>query len=431
MYGMVCHHGWLSKPFPSFFLYMTLLDYLADMDVWVGFYEQKADMGFMREEDSQKLFHYIRQKRYLPIVERIQNGQGLSIPVKKYISKEGVSKKRVVYMLPEDEANVMKLLTWLLIRKYDNVLSRNLYSFRPGVSVKSAMKQIVLHHGIQQYYSYKLDIRNYFNSINIPILLASLSEIFADDPKLYDFFANMLSDLRVVEDGKVICEDKGVMAGMPAAVFFANLYLTALDNVFDAMSDVLYCRYSDDIIVFAPDQEKLNKAKAVLHEYLRKFRLDINHDKEVETLPGERWTFLGFSYLNGEIDVSAVSVRKMKAKMRRKARALVRWKKIKRKDGWMAARAFIKHFNKKLYTSTDTHEINWSRWYFPLLTTNRSLKEIDVYMQDCIRYIVTERRTKSRYNFRYEQMKELGLMSLVNNWYSFRKRNRIDSMFYD
>lgn len=409
------------KAFPLFFLYMTLLDYLADADLWIGFYEQRADSGFMREEDAYKLFQYIRQKKYLPIVENMRIGRGLSIPVKKYISKEGTSKKRVVYMLPEEETNVMKLLTWLVIRKYDNILSPSLYSFRPEVSVKSALKRIVRHQGIQQYYSYKLDIRNYFNSIDIPILLASLSDVFVDDQELCDFFSSLLSDQRVIEDGKVICENKGVMAGMPAAVFLANVYLTGLDKTFDAMPDVLYCRYSDDIIVFAPDQGLLNKAKSVLHEYLREFRLDVNQEKVVETLPGERWTFLGFSYLNGEIDVSPMSVRKMKAKMRRKARALIRWRKTKGKDAWMAARAFIKYFNKKLYMNDDPHEINWSRWYFPLLTTDRSLKEIDAYMQYCIRYIVTGSRTKSRFNFRYVQMKELGLMSLVNNWYRFRK----------
>ena len=52
-----------------------------------------------------------------------------------------------------------------------------------------------------------------------------------------------------------------------------------------------------------------------------------------------------------------------------------------------------------------------------MINTDRSLKVLDAYMQDCIRYIVTESRTKSRYNFRYEQMKDLGYRSLVHEWY--------------
>ena len=107
--------------------------------------------------------------------------------------------------------------------------------------------------------------------------------------------------------------------------------------------------------------------------------------------------------------------------MRRKARALERWKNTTKKDGWMAARAFIKYFNKKLYTSESNSEVNWSWWYFPLITTEKSLKEIDAYMQDCVRYVATGSRTKARFNFTYDQMKELGLETLVNRWFSYKK----------
>lgn len=86
----------------------------------------------------------------------------------------------------------------------------------------------------------------------------------------------------------------------------------------------------------------------------------------------------------------------------------------------MATKAFIKHFNRKLYTSESNSEVNLSWWYFPIITTDRSLKEIDAYMQGCVRYIATGKRTKSRYNFTYNQMKELGLLTLVNQWYRFK-----------
>ena len=154
---------------------------------------------------------------------------------------------------------------------------------------------------------------------------------------------------------------------------------------------------------------------------LEAYALEVNPDKVVETAPNEPWTFLGFECNGKEIDVSRISVQKLKAKMRRKARALEQWKYTNKKDGWMAARAFIKHFNKKLYTSESNSEVNWSWWYFPLITTEKSLKEIDAYMQDCVRYVATGSRTKARFNFTYDQMKELGLQTLVNRWFSYKK----------
>ena len=398
---------------------MSLLDKLADHSVWVDFYERKVDPAFVRISDARELFQYVRQKRYLPVVERIKRGKGLSIPMKKRIAKSGSSKKRVVYSLPEDETMVLKLLTWMIIRKYDACLPGNLYSFRPHYGAKDALKKLVSMPDISEYYSYKLDVRNYFNSIDIYLLLPQLKSLFADDVPLYDFIASQLSDPRAMDEGVQIEERKGAMAGMPYAVFLANIYLAQLDRKFATIPGLIYCRYSDDIIIFSKDKQLLEEAKNHLHKSLKEYHLDINHDKEIETAPGQKWTFLGFEYDGKDIDVCEVSVQKLKAKMRRKARALRRWAEVSGREGWMAARAFIKHFNKKLYTCDDRSEINWSLWYFPLITTDKSLKVIDHYMQDCIRYIATGKHTKSRFDFRYEQMKESGYCSIVNKWYKY------------
>lgn len=399
---------------------MSLLNVLSDEGVWRCFYEQKTGPDFFRTDDARELFRFIREKRYLPVVERILDGGGLSVPQKKSIAKSDTSKKRIVYTLPNGQAMVMKLLTWLMIRKYDSFLSRNVYSFRPDYGAKDALMKLVSVPQISQYYSYKLDVSNYFNSIDIGLLLPVLEELFKDDEPLYRFFEQVLSDKRAVEDGEVIEEQKGVMAGMPFAVFFANIYLSSLDREFEHDPNIIYCRYSDDIIVFAKGKGSLDAAKMRLHRALEKYRLGINYSKEVETVPGEPWTFLGFECDGKQIDVSRVSVQKLKAKMRRKARSLNRWRESRGKEGWMAARAFIKHFNRKLYTTQSTGEVNWSWWYFPQINTHKSLKEIDAYMQDCIRYVATGSRTKGRFNFTYSQMKGLGLRTLVNSWYTFR-----------
>ena len=348
---------------------MSLLNILSDEKVWIDFYEQKVDPTYFRISDAQELFQYVREKRYLPVIDRIFSGEGLSVPQKKRIAKSDTSKKRIVYCLPEDETIVLKLLTWLMIRKYDWFLSDNLYSFRPNYGAKDALRKLTSDPEISQYYSYKLDVRNYFNSIYIDLLLPVLKQLFSDDLPLYEFLASQLSDPRAIDNDTVIEEQKGVMAGMPYAVFFANVYLTRLDREFEKIPNVVYCRYSDDIIIFAKEKDTLDAAKEKLLNTLAEVHLEVNPDKVVETDPAQPWTFLGFEYDGKGIDVSKVSVGKMKAKMRRKARSLDRWRRAKGKDGWMAARAFIKHFNKKLYTSESNSEVNWSWWYFPMITT--------------------------------------------------------------
>lgn len=399
---------------------MSLLNILSDEKVWIDFYEQKVDLTYFRIPDAQELFNYVREKRYLPVVVKIRSGEGLSVPQKKRIAKSDTSKKRIVYCLPEDETIVLKLLTWLMIRKYDWFLSDNLYSFRPNYGAKDALRKLTSNPEISQCYSYKLDVRNYFNSIDIGLLLPVLKELFADDVPLYEFMASQLSDPHAIDGDEIVEEQKGVMAGMPYAVFFANVFLTQLDREFEKIPDVVYCRYSDDIIIFAKEKDTLDAAKEKLLNTLAELHLEVNPDKVVETIPAQPWTFLGFECNGRQIDVSRISVGKIKAKMRRKARAIDRWRRTNGKEGWMAARAFIKHFNKKLYTSESNSEVNWSWWYFPMITTEKSLKEIDAYMQDCIRFVATGSRTKARFNFTYDQMKELGLQSLVNRWFTYK-----------
>jgi hypothetical protein len=85
------------------------------------------------------------------------------------------------------------------------------------------------------------------------------------------------------------------------------------------------------------------------------------------------------------------------------------------------AKAFIRVFNRKLFENNMEHELTWARWYFPLINTTDSLKVLDRYSQDCIRYLATGKRTKSAYNFRYADMKEIGYISLVNRYYNMQK----------
>lgn len=107
--------------------------------------------------------------------------------------------------------------------------------------------------------------------------------------------------------------------------------------------------------------------------------------------------------------------------MWRKSRALLRWKNRKKIDNIYAVKAFIKSFNKKLYDNPKSSELTWTRWYFPIINTAKTLKTLDNYMQDCIRYIATEKRTKKKFNFKYSDMRKLGYKSIVHEYYYIKR----------
>ncbi|MBE6210402.1 MAG: RNA-directed DNA polymerase [Rikenellaceae bacterium] len=412
----------ISKASPRFFFQiekMSLLNCLLCHEHWINYYEYAVRNSPISSSSEDDLFKFIRDKEYLPIATKILGGGTLSHPCKRLINKVGTNKKRIVYTFNREENYILKFITFILIRQYDYCFADNLYSFRVDCGAKRAINRIVRTHNIDDYYSYKVDISNYFNSINIDKLLIMLRGIFADDEHLYNFFETLLRNPYIEYNGKIIEEDaKGVMAGNPTAAFLANIYLSGLDKAFQD-AGILYCRYSDDIIIFAKSMAEIAQHKEFIIHHLRSFDLTINHSKEFLTLPEQQWEYLGFAYCNGDVDISPISLRKLKARMRRKSGALLRWQRTKNKPAEAAARAFVKRLNRKLYDTSDTHETNWSRWYFPLITTDKSLKEIDKYTQECIRHIISGRHSKSNYRYTYHQIKQLGYKSLVRNWWAY------------
>lgn len=402
---------------------MELLSALSNPDVWQKFYEHKLSGGHLNRMEETALQKLVEQREYLSVAERIQGGGTFAPPRKKMINKHRSGKKRIVYIYEEKESWVLKLLTWLLLRRFNDLFADNLYSFRPGAGAKDAIRRLTHTPGIRRMWSYKVDISNYFNSIPIPQLLPLMRNALADVPETCAFLESLLTNPLVNDRGTLVAEEKGIMAGTAVSTFLANLYLSHMDHYFSD-AGTTYARYSDDVIVFAQTEEQLEEHIGTIHRFLEDAGLEVNPDKEERAAPGEAWNYLGVSFHGGTVDISPVSVSKLKAKMRRKTRALLRWRARKGLDGVRAAKAFVNVFNRKLFENPAVHELTWTRWYFPLINTAESLRVIDAYSQYCIRTLATGKRNKSAYNFRYEDIKALGYRSLVNSYYRFEKEEK-------
>jgi len=394
---------------------MSLLSKLSQHECWESFYKYKSSL-IGGSQLVKELRSFIDSEKYIPVYQRIISGEAFPLPRKSVISKRDTQKKRVVYTYPDAENMVLKLLTYLLLRKYDGLFSTGLYSFRPNKTAKDAVRQLTRTPHIREMYSYKADISNYFNSVPIERLLPMLKEVLSDDEELYAFLSHLLTEPRVIDGNKVIIEEKGIMAGTPLSAFYADLYLMELDRFF-AERNIPYGRYSDDVILFAETEEKCWEYADFLRSFITERGLDINPKKESFCTPDEGWTFLGFSYKSGVIDIAPASVEKMKNKMRRKTRALQRWRQRNELSGEKAALAFIRIFNSKLFECSENSDLTWNKWFFSVINTDTSLRIIDNYAQDCVRYLVSGKRTKSRFNVRYEDIRSLGLRSLVHEYY--------------
>lgn len=394
---------------------MNILEQLTLPGVWQDFLQYKHEKQHLSVTERKELESFIQENRFSDAIKLASPTFIPPLPEKKEINKDGVSKKRTVYSYPSDFNLLLKLIAFLLYR-YDSLFAENCYAFRRNCGVSDAIKRIRSVKGLSAKYCLKVDISNYFNSIDIPLLLEQLSFLQKEDAALYTLFEKLLTADAVMENGTLIQEKRGAMAGTPISPFFANVCLMDTDRYFSE-NQVLYFRYSDDILLFANTLSELNDLKDILYRRLDALHLSLNPGKVHISLPGEPWEFLGFSYLNGQIDLSEHTLYKIKGKIRRKAHALRRWQQKKGLSGEKAAKGFIHAMNHKFYNDNDDNSFTWSRWFFPNLTTTKGLKEIDAYMQQYIRYTVTGRHSKSNYRIRYEKLKEWGYRSLVHEYY--------------
>ena len=402
---------------------MSILYELKNELSWKKFLEQKISKENLSSYEEKDLTSFIEKAEYLPVVEAILNGNSFKLSHLKELNKKNTNKKRTVFVFDREENYVLKHIAFLLNR-YDDVFPDNLYSFRKNIGVKKAISDLIKHPEINQLYSYKVDIHDYFNSVDTKIILTLLETTLKDDKLLYDFISGIITEPSVQFKDEIITHKKGIMAGVPISGFLANLYLKELDLWFEERN-IIYARYSDDIIVFAPTAELIEEYERKIKSFLSERKLEINAKKEYRTKPREPWEFLGFCVDSEGIDLSTISLGKIKDKMRRKSHALVRWKKRTGASNERAISAFIRQFNRKFYDNPKHHEVTWCRWYFPTITTSKTLRIIDEYMISCIRYISTGKHTKANYNLRYDEIKKLGFRSLVNAYYHYKKTDSL------
>lgn len=392
-----------------------MLELLAEHDQWMAFLTYKLNHNLLDRSEEARLRAFIEQRRYVAIARGLADGSyEFGCPVRKELNKIGTDKKRVVYTFCEDESMILKLLSYLLYR-YDDRLPPNCYAFRREIGARRAFTDFACPQ-VKSLWCFQADISNYFNSIDVSLLETILCDLMDDDPPLLRFLLSLLKDDRCIWQGTIITEQKGVMAGTPISPFLANLYLQEMDWYF-YRKGVRYGRYSDDIILF-DTKEQIQSHIQTFRAFIENYHLRSNPDKEQLCAPGEAWSFLGFEYCDGRIDISPVTVRKLMGKIRRSARSVRRWMLKNGAEPERALRAFNRKFNRKFFSDDLGRELCWTRWFFPLINHTDSLRMIDAYMQQYQRYLVTGTHNKSSYRkVPYELLRRCGYRPLVSAYY--------------
>lgn len=393
-------------------------NYIDNHDKWIEFLNNKIFSLYSYRKEKRYLENYISNKKYLEIALSIKNNNyTFSNPIKLVINKGNSNKKRIVYKFNDDEVVLLKYITYLLF-DYDYLFSNNLYSFRKSVNMKDAIYKIKKVIQNKNIYAYKVDISDYFNSINIEILLDRLKCDIDSD--LYLLINNILCNNKCIYNNEIIYEENGIIAGCPISSFLANYYLNELDKYFYD-NDIHYFRYADDILILCDSEIERNKYIKIIKDKIKELKLSINTDKEYYYDKTDRIDFLGFSFYGDSIDISNNTLNKAKRRIKRCAR-YTRKLYLEKKLNFDEAIAFMnKKLNKKFYGNKRS-ELSWKYWFFPVINTTNGISEIDKYFQDCLRFMISGKHNKKNYKIvPYSKLKDNGYRPLKHEYYKFIK----------
>ena len=392
----------------------NLFDKMSDPESKKRFLIYKGS-GKIPDFRIQQMSEYLSSSKYEEDVQKLANGDfSISIPRKKMIPKSYTDRKRTVYHFEEDEMTLFRMMAFLL-HDYDDIISENVYSFRRNISAKDLVLKIRQNKSLANVFVVKADLINYGNSINSNYLSEILeNSLGARDPKAVRFFRWLLDRHLYVLNENITAGDTSAIPGCPIHNFFTNIYL---EDILSERS-VLYARYSDDIILFVKSREEAEENLSLLMKEFKRLGLKPHADDKTAIYePGEAFDFLGFKFQGQEVDIARSSVRKLKRRMRIRAKRLDRDKKGLYSTPEEKAKNLIRLNHYNFYGKPNSSDLSWSRWAFPIITKTDSLHELDLYSQRCIRFLLSGKWSDCQYRISYDKLKELGYNSLVRAYY--------------
>lgn len=387
---------------------MSIIDEIKKEKNWKSYLQYKKNNNLLTDKEQK----YIKQNKYINIANEITNGEYTFNPPKRRLVNNAGDKRKIVYTYNEDETMILKLISFLIMQKYDDKFSPNCYSFRKDFGIKQAMENLSAASNIEKLCCYKIKIDNYYSNIPIELLLDKLKKLFSDDIKLYEFFEKILTDKRVEVDKEIIIEEKGIMLGTPIASFLGNVYLDDMDKKYYE-EQTLYARYADEIIILCRENELQNNMISIENDVYR-HQLSLDITKRELIAPGAMWSFSGFSHQNEIIDLSEETKKKIKNQIKKFAKEIRRRAILKEDFPEVALKTMNRKFNKIFYEEKPGKDMPWYMWFFPVINTAGSLREIDKCMQENLRYIVTGKHSKTNYkDVKYSYLKKCYYRPLV------------------
>lgn len=181
---------------------------------------------------------------------------------------------------------VLRVIGPLLDREFED----SSYGYRPGRSVKQAIRRIKRLRDAGYTHVLDADITDYFGCIDHQTLLGAFQQ-YVKDERVAGLVRQWVAMADSAPHGQE-AQLRGVPQGGVISPLLANLYLDAFDERIEALGYKLV-RYADDFVVLCRSGAEAEQALADVEAILSDLRLTLNKEKTRVTSFAEGFSFLG------------------------------------------------------------------------------------------------------------------------------------------
>ena len=194
------------------------------------------------------------------------------------------------------------LVKLVLEPEWEDKFEPNSFGFRPGRSPHDAIEAIFNSIKCKQKIVLDADISKCFDRINHDYLLGKINT----SPTLRRAIKAWLQAGWVFE-GKRENSDVGTPQGGVISPLLANIALHGMENRITQLANSLkgdksknrtsltFVRYADDFVCLHPDREVIDRAKAILIDWLDEVGLELSESKTRISSTSDGFNFLGFN----------------------------------------------------------------------------------------------------------------------------------------
>ncbi|MBQ0014660.1 MAG: RNA-directed DNA polymerase [Oscillospiraceae bacterium] len=160
-------------------------------------------------------------------------------------------------------------------------------------------------------YCLKLDIRKFYPSIKQSKLMDLLDCKFKDE-KLLNLLYSIISST-----------ENGIPIGNYTSQWFANYYLTPLDNYIKCDLRIkYYIRYMDDMVILGSNKKELHKTKIKIERFLNDYGLSLKDNWQVFRVDDRSIDFMGFRFYHNRTILRKRTALRIRRKFRRASKNL-------------------------------------------------------------------------------------------------------------